>query len=62
MASEMEQIVTSEDEGTRDSFPAVFLQIVDSSLAKLDWGLDKLKEILTSCWMWRRRSTQEQMD
>jgi hypothetical protein len=39
------------------------LQIVDSSLTELDyWGLEKLKAILTSCWIWRRHSTQEHMD
>jgi hypothetical protein len=39
------------------------LQIVDSSLTELDyWGLEKLKAILTSGWIWRRHSTQEHMD
>ncbi|TVU47095.1 hypothetical protein EJB05_06676 [Eragrostis curvula] len=61
MSDELKKSVASGDEGTRDSsdtfqiiscktrnsLAAVFLQMVESSLAELDWGLGKLKATLT---------------
>ncbi|KAL6648185.1 hypothetical protein ACP70R_012409 [Stipagrostis hirtigluma subsp. patula] len=61
MTTELKKLITSGDDGTRDSrdaFPiincktkdslaAAFLQMVESCLIELEWGLGKLKAMLT---------------